>query len=135
LWNFRAVIPPATKVGSPVAAIGSPVAAVGSPVTAVGSLTRFGTPIEVGSPIAVGPPLAAVGSPIIAVGSLVAVGSPIAVGPPIAFGSPIAVGHPVTEVGLRNLLLSYVALDIWRNFYIKSVLFYVWYLDRNNIAK
>ena len=38
-------------------------------------------------------------------------------------GSPVtAVGSPVIEVGVRNLLLSYVVPDIWRNFYIKSVL-------------
>jgi len=125
-----------------IGAIGSPVAAVGYPVAAVGSPIGFGSPIEVGSLIAVSPlvtavgsPVAAVGSPVIvgyliavgppvaAVGSPVAVGSPIVVGPPIAVGSLIAVSHPVKEVGVRNLLLFYVAPDIWRNFYVKSVLF------------
>ena len=76
-------------------------------VSAVGSLV---TEI-VGSPVTVGPPIVVFGAPVAAVGA------------PIAFGLPIAVGHPVTEVGVRNLLLSYVAPDIWRNFYVKLVLF------------
>ena len=96
-------------IGSPVAAVGYPVAAVYYPI-GFGSLIGFGSPIEVGSPVA-------------AVGSSVAVGYPIAAGPPIAVGSPISVCHPVTEARVRNLLLSYVAPDIWPNFYVQSVLF------------
>jgi len=64
----------------------------------------------VGSPVAVGPPVVAFGSPVSAVGS------------PIAVGSSVPFGPPVIEIGVYDLLLSYVAPDIWRNVYVKSVL-------------
>ena len=105
-------------------AVGSPVPAVRLPVTEVD-----------GSPIAVGPPGAAVGSPVSAFSSPVAVGSPVTaagspvteifgcsvvveppvsvVGSPIVVSSPVTFGPPVIEIGVRNLLLSYVAPDIW----------------------
>jgi len=97
--NPIAVGPPGAAVGSPVSAVGSPVTAVGSPVTEI-----------VGSPVTVGPPIVAFGSPVSAVGS------------PIAAGSPVTSGPPVIQIGVCNILLFYVAPDIWRNVYVKLVL-------------
>jgi len=94
-----AVGPPGAAAGSPVSEVCSPVTAVGSPVTEV-----------VSSLVTVGPSIVAFGSPVAAVGS------------PIAVGSPVIFGPPVIYIGVCNLLLFYVAPDIWRNFYVKSVL-------------
>jgi len=120
------------------AAAGSPIT-VGSPVTAVRSMVAE----VVGSPISVGPPGAAIGSvvgsmvtvagaPVAEIfGSAVTGGSPIvafatpvaAVDSPIVVGLPVTFGPPVIEIGMSNVLLFYVAPDIWRNFYVKLVLY------------
>jgi len=72
-----------------------------------------------------------VGSPVTAVDSPAAVGPPVdAISSSVIVGSPIAAGSPVTEVGDRNLLFSYTAPDIWRNFYVKSVLCYMYGADK-----
>merc|ERR1740136_502217 len=89
----------AEVVGNPIA-VGPPVTAAGSPVTEI-----------VGSPVTVGPPIVAFGSPVSAVGS------------PIAAGSPVTSGPPVIQIGVCNILLFYVAPDIWRNGYVKLVLY------------
>jgi len=75
------------------------VSAVGSPVTEI-----------VGSPVTVGPPIVASGAPVAAVGS------------PIVVGSPVTPGLLAIEIGIFNVLLFYVAPDIWLNCYVKLVL-------------
>jgi len=122
--EFKAVIGSPIAVGSSVTAVRSTVAeVVGSPIpvgppgTAVGSAVSFmvtvvSSPVTevVGSPVTVGPPIVALGTPIAAVGS------------PIIVSSPVTFGPPVIEIGICNILLFYVAPDIWRNFYVKLVL-------------
>jgi len=76
------------------------ISAAGSPVTEI-----------VGSPVTVGSLIVVFGASVAAVGS------------PIAVGSLVTFSPPVIEIGICNVLLFYVAPDIWRNFYVKLVLY------------